>query len=63
MMRRMRRRKEDSREAQFWTVTKGTPLLNQIAHTDRRESRNNQEREEEMNGEVSVLLRGTDRTF
>lgn len=43
---RRRTSKEDNRETQFWTVIKGTPLLNQIAHSDRRESRNNEEREE-----------------
>lgn len=42
---RRKRAKEDSRETQFWTVTKGTHLLNQIAHTDRREPRNKRERE------------------
>lgn len=44
VIRRSRRRK-DSRETQFGLLLKETPLLNQMAQTDRRESRQEQPRD------------------
>lgn len=41
---RRKTHKEDSRETQLWTVTEGTPLLNQIVHSDKWKSRNNHQR-------------------
>ena len=59
----MTRRKEESRDS-VWTVTKGTPLLNQIGQTDKREECvTERQQENTLESIPPQLLTGFDRLY